>query len=84
MATQTAKLTPENLAQLRAKRADLDAAWRAAGSRLKAYPRDATGMILDSAKGAEWRKDRTACDRAFAALQSFNRRHKRHLRALSS
>lgn len=73
-----------DLDQLRAERDALDAAWRAAGARLKAYPRDPSGLTLDSAKGPQWRQDRAACDRAFAALQAFNRKHKRHLRALTT
>jgi hypothetical protein len=42
------------------------------------------GLVLDSVKTLAYHADRLACDSAFAALQAFNLRHKKHLRALSA
>lgn len=77
-------MTPEQLATLRDERDALDRAWRDAGRRLKLYPRDASGLVLESVKTPVYRADRAACDKAFAALQAFNKRHRKVLRLLSS
>jgi hypothetical protein len=77
-------MTPEQLATLRDERDTLERKWKDAGRRLKLYPRDASGLVLDSVKTPVYRADRLACDQAFAALQAFNKRHRKILRLLTS
>lgn len=77
-------MTPEQLATLRDERDALDRAWRDAGRKLKLYPRDASGLVLESVKTPIYRADRLACDRAFATLQAFNKRHRKVLRLLTA
>lgn len=77
-------MSPEQLAALRNERDTLERAWRDAGRRLKLYPRDASGLVLDSVKTPVYRADRLAYDKAFATLQAFNKRHRKVLRLLTA
>lgn len=58
--------------EAKAQRDALEADWKAKAAKLDAYPKDARGLTLETAKSARWRRDRAACAEAFELLRSFN------------
>jgi hypothetical protein len=72
-----------NIQELITKQNALYAAADEAGAALKAYPKGALGLTLDSAKGPQWAADRAALDSAMRALQSFNVQNKAYLKDMS-
>jgi hypothetical protein len=71
--------------EARARQKLLESAHKAISASLDAYPKNAVGLTLDSAKTAEWRATRAQSAAAFAELRRFNgwlvRRFKAEIRA---
>jgi hypothetical protein len=59
-------------ATAKAARDTIEARYKAAARKLKAYPTLPNGLTPDSAKTDQWRRDRQAANAAFQELRRFN------------
>lgn len=71
-----------DLATLKAARDTLEASYFAAGRKLKSFPKHDNGLTPDSVKETpEWKMAKSSYEEAFSALQRFNKRFAKQLRA---